>query len=278
MQQRTKDASHQQYTTIDYPQLRRGLALMYRSVQRTHKTYGLIEVDVTDARQRLRALGAQAGEHISFTAYILHCLAHTIDQDKLLHACHQGRRKLVLYDQVDIAVTIERAIHGTNQPIIAIIRHANTQSLYEIHQAIRAAQALPTATVWEGFSAERWLRFIPMVGLQIIWSIFWWLRGRYPHIQKQYGGTVGLTAIGMFGQGGGWAIPMGYHALDIALGGLVTKPVVRDGEIVIREMLCMTLSFDHDIIDGAPAARFVARLREAIEQGAGIATDPILQR
>ena len=43
-----------------------------------------------------------------------------------------------------------------------------------------------------------------------------------------------------------------------------------DGRIEIREYLCLTLSFDHDIIDGAPAARFTQRLKEIIENGYGL--------
>ncbi len=54
------------------------------------------------------------------------------------------------------------------------------------------------------------------------------------------------------------------------LGGIAEKPGVVDGNIAIREYLCMTLSFDHDSIDGAPAARFVQRLKELIEGGYGL--------
>jgi pyruvate/2-oxoglutarate dehydrogenase complex dihydrolipoamide acyltransferase (E2) component len=43
-----------------------------------------------------------------------------------------------------------------------------------------------------------------------------------------------------------------------------------DGRIEIREFLCLTLSFDHDIIDGAPAARFTSRLKALIESGYGL--------
>ena len=49
------------------------------------------------------------------------------------------------------------------------------------------------------------------------------------------------------------------------------KPGVVDGHIAIREYLSMTLSFDHDIIDGAPAARFVQRLKDLIQSGYGLA-------
>ena len=79
-----------------------------------------------------------------------------------------------------------------------------------------------------------------------------------------------MTSVGMFGHGSGWAIPFGVHTLEVALGGIAQKPGIVDGRIEIRDYLCVTLSVDHDIIDGAPAARFVRRLKELIEGGYGL--------
>jgi len=62
----------------------------------------------------------------------------------------------------------------------------------------------------------------------------------------------------------------GDRTLSITLGGIAERPGVVDGQIAIREYLCMTLSFNHAIIDGAPAARFTARLKELIESGYGL--------
>jgi len=61
--------------------------------------------------------------------------------------------------------------------------------------------------------------------------------------------------------------------LTVTLGGIAEKPGVVDGRIEIREYLSMTLSFDHDIVDGAPAARFTHRLKELIESGYGLNKD-----
>ena len=58
--------------------------------------------------------------------------------------------------------------------------------------------------------------------------------------------------------------------LDYLTDVLATKPGVVDGHIVIRDYLCMTLSFDHRITDGGPAARFANRLKELIESGYGL--------
>jgi hypothetical protein len=98
----------------------------------------------------------------------------------------------------------------------------------------------------------------------------WWMQ-RYPQVQKNFLGTVGITAVGKFGKGSGWGIPTApIQSLFLTLGGIAEKPGVVDGHIAIREYLYLTVSLDHDIIDGAPAARFIARLKELIESGFGL--------
>ena len=166
-----------------------------------------------------------------------------------------------------MSTLIEREMAGQKQPIVYIIRAANKKTLREIHFEIRAAQVEAVEKAWEGF---RDFRFMPLVVFRFIWPIFWWMLGRYPQVQKKYGGTVCLSAVGMFGKGAGWGIPITEHALDLTLGGIAEKPGVVDGKIAIREYLSMTLSFNHDLIDGAPAARFATRLKELIESGYGL--------
>ncbi len=270
MNKRHEDDQRDTYQVVPFPRLRRVLALMYPAVQRSHKTRGLIEVDVTEARQYLRDHEVKTGESLSFTAFITACLAHAVDENKTLNACRKGGNRLAIFNDVDVAMLIERDMEGHKQPIVYSVRGANRKGVREITREIREAQVAAVKTKWEGFQAERWLVRIPMIVLKGLWAIFWWARGRYPRLQKRYGGTVGLTAVGMFGKGGGWAIPIDYHTVDVAVGGIAQKPGVVDGSIAIREYLCVTLSFDHDIIDGAPATRFVSRLRELIESGYGL--------
>jgi pyruvate/2-oxoglutarate dehydrogenase complex dihydrolipoamide acyltransferase (E2) component len=54
------------------------------------------------------------------------------------------------------------------------------------------------------------------------------------------------------------------------VGSITWKPAVVDGRIEPREMLNLTVIFDHNVIDGAPAARFTRRLVELIESGSGL--------
>jgi 2-oxoacid dehydrogenases acyltransferase (catalytic domain) len=69
---------------------------------------------------------------------------------------------------------------------------------------------------------------------------------------------------------GGW---LGYPdrppTLMITVGGIATKPRYVDGKLQARELLDLTISVDHEVVDGAPAARFARRLAELVEQADG---------
>jgi pyruvate/2-oxoglutarate dehydrogenase complex dihydrolipoamide acyltransferase (E2) component len=54
------------------------------------------------------------------------------------------------------------------------------------------------------------------------------------------------------------------------VGGIAWKPAVVEGRVEPREILNLTVTFDHDIVDGAPATRFTRRLVELIESGYGL--------
>ncbi len=255
------------YKMVLYPKLRRALAVTLRSAQRKPMIHGLIDVDVTRAHEFLQEHKAKTGESLSFTAFIITCLAKAVDENKSLQACHKGSKQLVLFDDVDVATPIEREMAGQKQPIVYIIRAANKKTFRQIHHEIRAAQVNAVEQAWEGLKDFGWL---PLVVFRVLWPIFWWMKNRSPSVQKKYGGTVGISAVGMFGKGAGWGIPINDHPLDLTLGGIAEKPGVVNGHIAIREYLCITLSFNHDLIDGAPAARFTQRLKELIESGYGL--------
>ena len=97
---------------------------------------------------------------------------------------------------------------------------------------------------------------------------------RDPTIFTSMAGTVGITAAGMFGEGqGGWGLAPLTHGLNLIVGGISNKPAVIEGRIEPREILNLTVLFDHDVIDGAPATRFTRRLVELIESGYGLVED-----
>jgi pyruvate/2-oxoglutarate dehydrogenase complex dihydrolipoamide acyltransferase (E2) component len=241
-----------------------------RLAARKHTVHGLIEVDVTTPRQELRTHKARTGEALSFTAFVIACLAKAIDENKRMHAYRDWRNRLILFDEVDVNTMVEVALGGRNVVLPLCIRAANRRTVSDMHAEIRALQASPRHTRAFGI---RWFARLPRFAR----DLFYWAIFKNPRWLKQSFGTVGVTSVGMFGNGSGWAIPFGVHTLEIALGGIAKKPGIVDGRIEIRDYLCMTVSFDHDIIDGAPATRFIQRLKELIESGFGLCEHDQLQ-
>ena len=261
---------HADYQVIPYPKMRRLMSVAYRSAQHKPMIYGLLEVDVTRARTLLSEHKVQTGESLSFTAFIIACVARAVDENKAVQAVRKGRKHLIVFEDVDVATPIERDVSGHSPSIQYTIRAANRKSFREIHHEIRAAQVEDAQTVVKGFKAIHALLFLPT----LLFRPFFWVGSQiaraYPQMQKQSWGTVGVTAVGMFGEGAGWGIPTATPTLMITLGGIGEKPGVVDGQIAIREYLSLTVSFDHDLIDGAPAARFTRRLKDLIERGYGL--------
>ena len=75
-------------------------------------------------------------------------------------------------------------------------------------------------------------------------------------------GTVGVTAVGMFGSGMGKMVHITLHTLSLGVWGMDSMPWNHEGKIVNREVVGLTIAMDHAIIDGAPAARFFHDLRQ----------------
>jgi pyruvate dehydrogenase E2 component (dihydrolipoamide acetyltransferase) len=78
-------------------------------------------------------------------------------------------------------------------------------------------------------------------------------------------GTFTISNLGMYGIRRFVAVINPPQAAILAVGELSPRPVVRDGEVVVRAVMELTLSCDHRILYGADAAEFLARIREYLE-------------
>jgi pyruvate/2-oxoglutarate dehydrogenase complex dihydrolipoamide acyltransferase (E2) component len=253
------------YTVEPFPAARQIIVEAGRMGSRRSLIHGLLEIDVTRARSLLREHKARTGETLSFTAFIVTCLAQAIDQDRRVQAYRNWRNQLIVFEEVDVVTLVETERGGVALP--HVIRAANRKSFREIHAEIRAVQTRPVRSEQRSSLIMRLGPHVPA----IFRRVFYWLLLKSPQRLKHYGGTCLVTSVGMFGQGSGWGLgflPM--HTLGLTVGGIAQKPGVIDGRIEIREYLNLTITFDHDVVDGAPAARFAQRLKELLESGYGI--------
>ncbi len=232
--------------------------------RRAHIVHGLLEIDVTRARSAIRRHQQLTGERLSFTAFIISCLARAVELNPHAHAYRDWRNRLVIFEDVNINSMVEAEIDGRKIPMPHIFRAVNQRNHRQIHDEMRAAQSNPDKTTEAGFM--RWFLRLPAFARRLLYRIIL----RFPHSMRRYSSPITVTAVGMFGQGSAWGIPMASFTLTVTLGTIVKKPGVVDDQIQIRDILHMTVSIDHDIVDGAPAARFMNELRELIEAGYGL--------
>lgn len=236
---------------------------------RRHMVHALLELDVTRPRQLLREREAKTGEKLSFTAFLVASLGRAIDGDKRLHAYRDWRGRLVLFDEVDVVTLIEPEVNAVAIP--HVLRAVNRRSAADLHAELRRVQAEPSSSAQRSGVLARLSRYTPGVARRAFLRA---LR-RSPQWLKRTAGTALVTSVGMHGFGAGWAVGLvPLHTLALTVAGITTKPWYVDGRVEPRELLALTASVDHDIVDGAQAARFVKRLRELVE-GAEVLREPL---
>ena len=235
----------------------------------SHYISGLIEVDVTKGRQLIKEYEERSGKEFSFTAWITKCIAQAVNEHRNVHAIRKGKR-LIIFKDVDVSVMIERQKDGEIGPYTYIVRKANEKTVKEIQDEIWGVRSHTDGKISDTADQTSMRRLFALP--KFLRDFLLWRKFRTdPFFVKKHIGTVTVTAVGMFGKGkSGWAIPISISPVYFALGGIAKKPAVVDENIEIRENLCVTIFINHDVVDGGPAARFVARFVELVESVFGL--------
>ena len=257
------------YQVKPFSKYRRNVALITGEGWRKHSIHALIEIDVTRAKELMKKHKETTQEPISFTGWIIKCMADSLSEHKEINSYRLGRKKIVFFDDVDVPIPIERVIDGESIPAVYIIRKANEKTLRDISKEIRSVkdQTLEKnhQVIGDQFTPlERFAFKAPMILKRLLVVI---LR-RKGLLKKKHMGTVGVTAIGMKGRFPGWIIPLGgTTSVLFVIGGITKRPGVVKDSIAIREYLHITITCDHDLIDGSPLVRFIDRFIELCEKG-----------
>jgi pyruvate/2-oxoglutarate dehydrogenase complex dihydrolipoamide acyltransferase (E2) component len=248
------------YRVVPFTLNRRMVAASAAVGRERNNIHALLEVDVATPRRLMREHRQRTGETLSLTAYVVTCLAQAIAQHPHLNAFRKGGQ-LVLLEEVTISVLVEREIEGEQVPEPFGIRAAQKKTYRQIHNEIRVAQRHGTDGLG-GLSGTGWVRFIPGFLLRL----FIHTASQSISMMNRFG-AIGVTAVGMFGSGALWLVPLSGATVAVTVGSIVERPTVCEGRVEAREHLCLTVTFNHDIVDGAPAARFLKRFSELLASG-----------
>jgi pyruvate/2-oxoglutarate dehydrogenase complex dihydrolipoamide acyltransferase (E2) component len=248
------------YQAIPFTFNRRMVAASATVGREQNSIHAIVELDITDPRRLMREHRQQTGERLSLTAYVVTCLARALVEHPNLNSFRKGG-KLILLDDVTTSVLVERDLAGERVPEPFGIRAAQTKTYRQIHDEIRAAQQDGSDGLG-GLSGLTWVRFIPGFLLRA----FIRLASRNIGMNARFG-AVGVTAVGMFGNEALWFLPLSAATVVVTVGGIVERPALVDGCVESREHLCLTVTFNHDIVDGAPAARFLKTFTRLLKGG-----------
>jgi hypothetical protein len=162
-------------------------------------------------------------------------------------------------------------VEGNRVPLPLLLRKTTEKTAEVIHAEIQATESQQIKDESDYVLTEEKL---PRIVMRLFYTLPQWMRLflikrilRNPHRSKAMMGTAIITSVGTAGHQSGWIIPKAMHNLCFALGPIVKKPWAAANRIEIRDILHLTVLVDHDVVDGVPAARFIARLLAHIQKG-----------
>jgi len=94
-----------------------------------HHIKSMIEIDVTDSRIKLKRKKSGTSDKVSFTSWILKCISQAVSENKQVHALRKSKNKLIIFNDIDISVIVEKKIDDVLVPIPLVIRNVNKKIL-----------------------------------------------------------------------------------------------------------------------------------------------------
>lgn len=237
---------------------------------RKHHIATMLEIDVTEARERIKQ-HKKNRNRISFTAWLVKVISITIKDYENVAAYLYGKRQMIVFNDINVSIAVEKDIDGQKIPIPLIIEKAHEKSIESITKQLNDARNLRLTDhdiILHKKSSRLERLYYTLPGF--LRRQFWIYLLKNPRYAYNKMGNVAITAVGMTGKVNGWFIPISVHPLCFGIGNISKKPVVFKNQIEIREILQMTVLIDHDVVDGGIMARFISNLSYNIENGKGL--------
>ncbi len=222
-------SSSANYSEVPVSQMRKVIAKRLSESKFTAPHFYLkMEVNMTKAieiRQQINEVGTVK---ISFNDFIVKAVSVALTQHPAVNSSWLGDKIRFNNDvNIGVAVAIEDGL------MVPVIRNANQKSLSFINQEVKQLA---------GKAKERKLQ-----------------------PEEMTGNTFTISNLGMFDIEEFTAIINPPDACILAVGAIIQKPIVKDGQIIVGNQMKLTLSCDHRVVDGATGAQFLQTVKEILE-------------
>ena len=201
------------------------MSLSWQTAPHVHLT---VEVDMTATLTLKDQMSQITGQKASVTEIVVKCAAQLLKEFPIVNSSMIENR-IINHGNVNVGI----AVALENGLIVPVIRNTDQKSLRELREEIVSLG-----------SRAKIGQLTP---------------------DEITGGTFTVTNLGMFGTDHFTPVINPPESAILGVCRVVERPVVVDGEVVIRPMSNFILGFDHRLIDGAVGAKFMARFRELIE-------------
>ncbi len=209
-------------------------AAMVRSAFTAPHVTEFVTVDVTATRDLLNRLRESAfvDDRLTMTAFVAVAMLRALrEHPELNSSWDDAAQEIVLRRYVNLGI----ATAGPRGLLVPNLKDADQLTLIELARALERL----TSTARDGHATTADLT----------------------------GGTITLTNVGMFGVDSGTPIINPGEAAIVCLGAVRQQPWVHEGELAVRWVTTLSLSFDHRLVDGEQGSRYLAAVAETLRRG-----------
>jgi pyruvate dehydrogenase E2 component (dihydrolipoamide acetyltransferase) len=221
---------HESFSEVPISQMRKTIARRLSDSKFTAPHFYLsIEIDMDNVMIARKAVNAAQDVKISFNDFVVKAAAVALKKHPLVNSSWLGDK--IRYNEhvnVGIAVAVDDGL------LVPVVRFADTKSLPQISSEVK--------------------------------SLAGKARDKKLQPQEWEGNTFSISNLGMYGIESFTAIINPPDAAIMAIGGIIEKPVVKNGQIVPGHRMKVTLSCDHRVVDGAMGSEFLNTFKSILEQ------------
>ena len=210
---------------------------MSRSLSLAAQLTDMGEIDMTEVmklRNNLLQKEKAIGGRITFTDIFVLAIARALRDNPVINSSLIGN-EIKIWEDINIGVAVAIQEDGLDGLIVPVLKNADQKSLFEINKELRVL-----------IEKARGGKLMP---------------------DDVSGGTFTLTNMGAFGGTLTYSTPIinQPQSAILSTAPITERPVVREGQIVVRPIMTYNFTYDHRVIVGAVAGRFTARVAELLE-------------